>query len=687
MTANQNSSMFAVDVGGTFTDVVAVTNGNIETAKISTNYGAVYDSVLEGARTLGLDDAARVFNHASTHGLNAVITRNLPKIGVLVTEGHRDILDHGTVGRPGSATLDPTWRRSFGDASRPLVERYLRRGIKERITASGEVLFPLDEEQARAELAVLARCGVQGVAIGLMHAYANDAHEVRLRELVHEVLGDVPVSVSSAVSPLAQEYARLSTTVIDTFMKLIFTDYIASLEQGLEKEGFTGQLNFADCAATLVPSTNAMEQPFRIVFAGPAAGTVASAHFGAGIGEHNLLCADVGGTSCDISLVRNGEPSLRSTFELEHDLVVNALASDVTAIGAGGGSLVTIGLAGEIVVGPGSAGSTPGPACYGKGGIQPTTTDTCLMIGIIDPGTFADGKIDLDADLSRKAFEALECTFTLEERVRHAYEMGVNNLAEGIFNVAIKNGADPREFSLVAYGAAGPMLLPATLDLIKAKQVVVPPHPGLFSALGLLSTEQTFATSRSAYTMLSADSASSIDRTFTEMEESLRASVGDQDVVFTRSFDGRLAGQTWDTAFVAVPDGTIDEAGIAQMVANFHDAYQQNTGIRFDALPVEGITYGVQARVPSQKVSYPTLPTRDGEPLIPCARTQMRYLYDEPRDVPVYNRSDLLAGDRIEGPAIVRERLSTTHLCDNQLLTVGNYGELVITRLGEKDFA
>ena len=455
--------MFAVDVGGTFTDVVAFLDGEVRTAKISTDYQAVYAPVLEGAAQLGVE-SSDVFNHASTHGLNAVITRRLPKIAFVTTEGHRDILDMGRVWRPASGLLDPHWRRSFGDATRPLVPRYLRRGIRERIKADGSTLFELDERQARAELEVLRRCGVQGIAICLINSYVNPAHEIRLRELVHEVLGEVACSISSEVSPLAKEYPRASTTVIDTCMKIIYADYTRRLETGLRNLGFAGRLNFADCAATLVPAERAMEQPFRVVFSGPSAGTVASAHFGSLIGADRLLCADVGGTSCDISVVTDGHPYVNTTFELEHDLVVNALAIDITAIGAGGGSLVTIGSSGEIQVGPGSAGADPGPACYGRGGTRPTTTDTCLMIGIIDPDSFAGGSIHLDRDLARKAFQSLDTEFTLAQRVRYAYEMAVHNIAEGVFNVAIKNGVDPRDYSLVAYGAAGPMLLPAVLE-------------------------------------------------------------------------------------------------------------------------------------------------------------------------------------------------------------------------------
>jgi N-methylhydantoinase A len=679
--------MIAVDVGGTFTDVVAWRDGKILTTKVSTDYTEVAGPVLEGAQLLGVE-GSDVFNHASTHGLNAVITRKLPKIGFLTTEGHRDILDMGRVWRPTEAILDPHWRRSFGDASRPIVDRYLRRGIRERLTSDGSVLFELDEEQARAELEVLRRCDVTGVAICLINAYVNPVHEIRLRELVTEVLGDVPCSISSEVSPLAKEYARASTTVIDTLMKIIYTKYSASLGEGLTELGFTGQLNFADCAATLVPAARAMDLPFRIVFSGPAAGTVACAHFGDLIGETDLLCADVGGTSCDISVVTGGAPFVNTSFELEHDLVVNALANDISSIGAGGGSIVAIGQSGEVLVGPDSARAQPGPACYGRGGTVPTTTDTCLMIGIIEPEGFAGGELDLDIAASERAFAGLDTDFSLAQRVRYAYEMAVNNMAEGVFNVAIKNGVDPRDYSLVAFGAAGPMLLPAVLDTVHCKQVIVPPNPGLFSAIGLLAADQVFTVNRSAYLLLSPDKAPSIDAVFTEMETQLREQVGDTTAVtFLRSMDAHLVGQSWDTPFVPVPDGVIDADAVATMVTSFHDTYESRSGNRFEAMPVEGVTFRIRAVVETSKIEFPRVPVRGAdEPLLPVRTTTLRFLGDidgggdGAQEAHVYERSTLRAGDVLPGPIIIDEGLSTTHVGTGQQATVGEYGELIIRR-------
>jgi N-methylhydantoinase A len=674
-----DGAIVGVDVGGTFTDIVAIRAGVIETVKVPTDAVSTEQSVLRGAGEIGVADAS-IFNHASTHGLNAVITRRLPKVAFLTTEGHRDILDIGRCWRPLEGLTNAGWRRPFGDASRPLVPRYLRRGVRERLTVRGDTLIDLDEDDARAHLRVLRRCHVQGVAICLINAYVSGRHEQRLREIVREELGNgVEVSISSEVSPLAKEFARASTTVIDVFMKLIYAEYARRLDDGLRSLGFGGDLNFADCAARLLPADAAMDHPFQIVFAGPAAGTVASAHFGGLIGVTDILCCDVGGTSTDISVVTAGDPYVNTTFELEHDLIVNALSNEVSSIGAGGGSLVTINAVGELKVGPGSAGAYPGPACYGTGGIQPTMTDACLLIGVIDPDAFAGGRMSLDVQAAIKAFDDLETSLPFGARVRQAFEVGLNNIAEGIANIAIKHGLDPRDYTLMAYGAAGPMLLPAVLGLVGARDVVIPPHPGLFSALGLTSSDLVYADSRSAYTVLTPDAAGEIDRVYADMEEALRARLHEHEraaVEFIRSFDGRLLGQTWETPFIEVPRGTIDAAAVAEMIRNFHRTYGQRSGNTFEDLPVQGVTYRVHARLPTRKVEYPRLAVREEGGPFSMGATTLRYIFDTDAEAAQYDRGSLRCGDRIEGPAIIREPLSTTLVMPREVASVGSHGEL-----------
>ncbi len=672
--------MLAVDVGGTFTDVVAIENHSIRVTKVPTNPLNTEESVIAGAAAVGVAGAT-VFNHASTAGLNAIITRRLPKIAFLTTLGHRDMLDMARTWRPLEALTDPGWRRPFGDAARPLVPRYLRRGIHERMLSNGQVLLPLDEEQVREQLAVLKRCEVKGVAICLINAYVNPQHEIRLRELVKEVLGDdIPCSISSETSPLAKEYARASTTVVDVFMKIIFTHYSEKLAAGLRAANFQGEINFADCAAKLVASDMAMEQPFRIVFSGPAAGAVSSAHFGQLIGDDKLMCCDIGGTSCDISVVTNGRPYVNTTFELEHDMLVNALSIAIASIGAGGGSIVSINPSGEMRVGPESAGGVPGPACYGKGGTAPTMTDTCLLIGLLDSERFLGGSMRLDPELSRAAFERLDTPLSFEQRVEYAYKIGLNNIAEGLIDVAIKQGIDPREYSLIAYGAAGPLLLPAVLSMVKARRVIVPPYPGLFSALGLLSSDLVYSDNRSAYMLLMPGVAENISQIYRAMEEKLlsRISSDKQNVVIRRSFDGRLYGQTWETPFIEVPPGEITEETIGTLIKNFHDVYEQRTSNRFEMIPVQSVTYRVEVIVPSGKVSYPHLPVGQPRTLQPERIVTLHFTEDGETEVAEYEREKLQRGDVIRGPAIIREPLSTTHVVRGQTVTIGEWGEIVI---------
>ena len=663
--------MLGVDVGGTFTDVVSVRDGRIEVTKVPSSVTDPSAPVVEGAQRLGLEDAP-VFNHASTMGLNAVITRALPKVGFLTTEGHRDILDRGRIWRPPARQSDTSWRRPFGDAARPLVPRYLRRGITERLLSDGSVHVALDEDQARGELVVLKRCAVDGVAICLLNAYVDPAHERRLRELVHEELGDdVAVSISSETSPLAKEYARASTTVIDVFMKLIFTGYAHRLGDRLREAGFAGELNFADCAATLLPWDEALEQPFRIVFAGPAAGTMSSQRLGEALGERNLVCCDVGGTSTDVSLVVDGAPFVDNTFELEHDLIINALSTEISSVGAGGGSIVSISASGNVVVGPASAGSEPGPACYGRGGTQPTVTDAALLMGILDPDGFAGGALGLDPESALSAFASLETPLPLEQRIGFAFRIAAANIAEEVTNVVLRRGGDPRDFTLIAYGAAGPMLLPAALDQMHVRRVVVPPHPGNFSALGLLSTDLVYYDVRSAYVPLFPESAPQIEGVFEEMERRLRERAG-RDGDAHRSFDGRLFGQSWETPFVQVPQGPID---IADLVERFHETYERRYGNRFPHIPVQGVSYRVELRVPSEKVEF-TPPAVEGDS--EGRAIELRHFADDPLEAVEYERTALPVGARLSGPAVIREGLATTFVVPGQTVAVGDLGELVI---------
>jgi N-methylhydantoinase A len=669
--------LVGVDVGGTFTDVVAFRDGQILVTKVPSVPASPELAVLEGARRCGVTDVA-VFNHASTKGLNALLTRALPKIGFLTTEGHRDILDQGRAWRPWNGQLNPRWRRPFGDADRPLVERYLRRGIRERVLADGSVHTALDEAQARHELQLLKRCNVQGLAISLLHAYTNPAHEQRLAGLAREIFGaQFPISVGHIVGARIKEYPRSSTTTIDVLMKLIYSDYAHLLSQGLAAQGFRGQLHFADCTAALLPWREALEAPHRILCAGPAAGAASCVALGRAIGDRNLIGCDVGGTSTDVTLIVKGEPFINDSFDVEWDMAVNALATEVSSVGAGGGSIIAVSDSGDITVGPQSAGADPGPACYGRGGTRPTVTDACLLMGILDPQGFAGGQMELDVEAARRAFENLDCAIPFAHRIATSWRVALNNIAEEIVNVAIRHGADPRDFSIVAFGAGGPMLLAGTLELTGARRLLVPPYPGLFSAIGLLSTDMVYADSRSAFHMLDSAAAPAISLVLKEMEAALRQRVpANATVTCRRSFDARIAGQSWDTPFVSIDDGPLNVEALAR---NFHAEYLRRNGQSFPDMPVQGVAWRVQIMVKSEKIEWTPIPAQRGAP-VPAASRTLEHLTAAPVRANVYDRSALGAGASIQGPAVIREDLATILILPRQVATVGRFGEIIIER-------
>ncbi|MFF1553024.1 hydantoinase/oxoprolinase family protein [Rhodococcus erythropolis] len=674
-------TLVSVDVGGTFTDVVSVRNGSIMTTKVPTDLIDTAAGVLEGAAAVGVSDAV-VFNHASTAGLNALLTRSLPKIGLLTTEGYRDVLDIGHSWRPHEALLNPRWRRSFGDANAPIVPRYLRRTISERIMADGSIFQVLDEVKARKQIQVLKRSNVEGIAICLTNAWANDAHERRLAEIVREELGDVRIVVSHQVSPTAREYPRMSTTVVDTLMGIIYGDYSERLAKGLAELSFSGALNFGDCAAMLAPFDVALKRPSRVIFSGPAAGTTASAHFGRMIERRNLICVDVGGTSTDVSIVVDGRAIVETSLELEHDLIVSTMSNEIASVGAGGGSIVWAGPNGEIQVGPRSSGSDPGPACYGRGGIEPTMSDACLLMGILDPTHFLGGERLLDTDAARRAFESLDTPLSFDQRVHDAFQIGLHNIAEGVLDIVIRNGVDPRDFSLVAFGAAGPMLLPSLIPLINVREVIVPPHPGLFSAIGLLSADMVFMESRTLMVPLVASSAGAIEAAFEELTRAVEVQVGaGATVTFDRSFDARMVGQAFETPFVEMPPGPVDTSLVGQMLNKFHDVYQARSGNRFEEMAVETVNLRVRAVVEMPKVKFPEIANGNSNHDSTSRTTrQMNHVSGGSRQATIFDRESLLAGARVEGPAVIHERLSTTFVPPDHSALVGSYGEFIITR-------
>jgi N-methylhydantoinase A len=299
-------------------------------------------------------------------------------------------------------------------------------------------------------------------------------------------------------------------------------------------------------------------------------------------------------------------------------------------------------------------------------------------MGILDPGAFADGQIQLDQAAAQRAFESLDCRMSLPERVRFAWRIALNNIAEEVARCALRHGVDTRDFSLMAFGSAGPMLLAGVLELVKARRLIVPPHPGLFSAIGLLSTDFVYASSRSQYLMLGPDSAAQIESIFSALETQLRERLGGGEVMVRRSFDGRLAGQSWETPFINVDATAFKARSAAALVEEFHAEYARRNGVCFAQIPVQGVTWRVQMIVPTEKMSWRALPTRHTDPT-PIGHRALRYLGREEIRAPVYQRAGLAAQSTLAGPALIVEPLATTLVMPGQCAAIGNVGEIIIT--------
>jgi N-methylhydantoinase A/oxoprolinase/acetone carboxylase beta subunit len=477
-----------VDIGGTFTDVVCRgSDGTVRIAKLPTTRGDPSKAVLaalEMARQEWGVEAPTIvrFAHGTTVATNAVLERKGARIGLITTEGFRDVLEIGRQMRHQMYDLllrpeTPTF----------LAPRSLRKEVRERLDAQGGVLVPLDDDTVRTAVRELLDDGVQAIAVCLLFSFLDPAHEHRVRAIIREFRPDLPVSLSSDVDPVFREYERTSVTAFDAYIKPVVTDYLANLQGGLASAGVTVPLQIMQSRGGLMSSSVARQRPVRLFLSGPAAGVVGGLEAGGAAGFQDLITVDIGGTSCDIALISQGEPLIRADGLID-GYPVRVPMVDVTAIGSGGGSIAWLDDAGGLRVGPQSAGSEPGPACYGRGGDKPTVTDASVVLGYIDPQHFAGGTLTLRPDLARRAIEPLAASLqiSVEQAALGIHRVVNAQMAEAIRLVSIGRGIDPRGFALLPLGGGGPMHACALATELGITAIAVPAHPGVLSAAGLL---------------------------------------------------------------------------------------------------------------------------------------------------------------------------------------------------------
>lgn len=655
------------DIGGTFTDLFAVEieTGRSLTAKILTDHENPTASVSRGIEQMiasgGLnpEDVSRVL-HGTTLVTNALIQRRGVRAALLVTEGFRDALEIGTEHRFDLYDLNI-------EKPRPIVPRHLRRPIRERVLADGSVETPLDVVQARAEIKSLLTEGVESIAVCLLHAFRNPVHERRVRELIAELAPSMHVSLSSEVAPEIREYERASTAAINAYVAPVVGPYLRALRERLERMGIRGSLLVMQSNGGTAVAETASQFPVRLLESGPAAGAIGAAYIARAMQREKVLFFDMGGTTAKAFIIDHGAPIVARKLEVAHvyrfkqgsGLPVQVPAVDMIEIGAGGGSIAHTDRLGLLKVGPESAESEPGPACYGLGGTLPTVTDADVVLGYIGTESFLGGKMQLNRDAARQAIArhlAEPLGLTVEEAAWGIHQVVNENMASAARVHLLERGRTPNDYTMVAFGGAGPTHAYGVARALRLLEVVVPWQAGVGSAFGMLCAPVSFDLARSMNVPLAQARWHEIARLLDEMVRECRQRVADagvapEEIVTMRSVDIRYSGQGHELQ-IDLEGLSWPEVRNEDVLMRFRAEYERLNVVRGPDAPLDLITWRASARGP-----VPQLPLRAGTTAQAAhARSQRPVYFGEKHgflDTLVVPRDALSRGEKLTGPALI----------------------------------
>ena len=671
-----------IDVGGTFTDLVAVDEAGRSTlAKSASTPADPSVGVLTGlgllAEALGTDLAAMLADtdrivHGTTVATNALLEHKGAKVGLLTTEGHRDVIEM----REG--LKDDRYNLRMAPPVQ-LVPRHRRLGVRERMRADGRVEIPLDRASLDVAIATLKTQEVEAVAICYMHAWRDPAHERATAEAVRAAMPDVYLSLSSQVFPQIKEFDRVSTTIVNAYVGPALSRYLHRLEARLKEAGYAGPVLIIQSHGGVTPVADAARLAAGGVLSGPAGGVAGSRYAASLLGTGDLIPFDMGGTSTDICLIVNGEPSLTSGRGVGgHRLALNSL--DIASLGAGGGSIGRVDTGGILHVGPESAGANPGPACYGRGGTRATVTDANLVLGYLDPAQFLGGRASLDLSAAETALDRLaaELGTSRIEAAEGVHRVVNTNMAEGIRLVSVRRGVDPRRFALLSFGGAAGLHVADVARQLDLTRVVVPRVASVLSAWGMLATDLRFEVSRTHIGDAGRLEGAAVKQLFDDMEAEGRARLAasyDGPVRIERTVEMRYGEQIFE---IAVPLGGIDWSvadPLPQIVERFHNRHEElyTYALRDQEavlVNARAAVIGVLPDLPRE----PTLPARAAGP--PTGRRRIHI--GGWIEVPVYALDTLAPGQAIQGPAIVESALTTVLLRPGNSATVSPHGWLDI---------
>jgi N-methylhydantoinase A len=682
----------AADIGGTFTDVVLETPRRRHTCKVLTTPREPEVAVMQGIARLLTESgvaAAQVdlFIHGTTLATNALIERKGARTALLTTEGLRDVLAMGYEKRFDAYDLDM-------ERAPELVPRPWRFTVRERIAADGSVLLPLDEEGVRRAGLALREAGVEAVAIGFIHAWAHPEHERRARDILQPLLGDsVTICLSSEVCPEIREYERFSTTVANAYVRPLMGSYLLRLQESAREAGLACPLLLMMSGGGLTTLEQAARFPIRLVESGPAGGAILAAHLARSCGLDKVLAFDMGGTTAKICLINDSEPERSRRFEVGRawknlkgsGLPVRIPVIELVEIGAGGGSVGRVDALRRITVGPDSCGSEPGPACYGHGGTQPAVTDANVVLGRIDPSRFAAGRMPLDAARAEAALQAQVGAPLAMDAFWAAVGMSEvveENMANAARVHAIERGQDLAGFTMIAFGGGAPLHAGRLAQKLGIRCVLVPAGAGVGSAIGFLRAPVSFEVVRSELSVLARAEPASIEQKLRAMQaealEVVEPAAGGRPLEVTRLAELRYLGQGHElrVRLPAPGQGPVTRATLARLAEHFEQAYEQVYGLRVPGSEVEIVTWSVTVSTPAAAVEAASVPPTQHVRVAETTRTAWEPAAGERRPFGQHWRFDVLATERMEGPALVVEHETTVVVPAGWHAQVDSHGHL-----------
>ncbi len=692
-----------VDIGGTFTDIVILgDDGCIFTRKVSSTIDDYARGIVRGlnelfAETILASPGIAGVIHGTTVATNAILEHKGALTGLITTEGFRDVLEIRRLRMPEMYNL-------LYEKPVPLVERSLRRQVPERISAQGEIIRPLDEERLRAEIAYLLRQGVESIAACLINSYANPIHERWVGEILAEMAPNVSCSLSCDILPEVREYERTSTTVINAYVRPVVERYLQSLLRQLTSVGVHAPVLIMQSNGGILSVRTAMEMPVHIVESGPAAGVVGARLLSKRAVIDNAIAFDMGGTTAKASLIEEGRIHVTSEYEVGSKLSSHGLnlagggyamkvpVIDISEVGAGGGSIVWIDRGGSIQVGPRSAGAVPGPACYGLGGTEATVTDANVVLGYLNPEYLAGGSVLIQADRSATAVAeqlAQPLSISVLEAAWAAHVVANARMIGAIKAISTQRGRDPRDFTLIAFGGSGPVHAAGLARLLEMRRILVPPAPGLFSAMGLLFSDQEHHAVQTYYAHFGRVNLAELNDRFRKLEAEALAELAaegyaEERVRLVRSADIRYVGQGFELT-LPMEGGEVGQETLKHLETVFNEEHERTFGHRSEGDPVQFVNLRLTA-VGLREVADPWEGSRwvdghgRGGPLPP----RKAYFGDAGLlRAPVLRRADLAVGRR-EGPAIVEEYDATTVIPPHCAAWLDEAGNIVI-EAGEED--